>query len=286
MRRRLVNLVRLTCCFVYRVLPPGLCTRLAYSWCGRVLGSWLVSPGGSVYPCDFGIKLRLSPEDALITGIAYMGRTNPLETELVRKYLKFGDTLVQIGTYKDGWLALVGSSAVGSQGHVVCFEPISEYAECLKRNVNLNNRNNIIVEQFAVSDATGNVRFSVAGGNSSMVLTDKPNTVTVKSVSLDEYVRSKNITTIDFLIIDVEGAELLVLKGGRRTLENSVSFLLMEVIDDFLRQSGTSAQQLVQTVIAMGFHPYVITREGLRPWEPGKESETLNMFFTKMEIML
>jgi FkbM family methyltransferase len=239
----------------------------------------------AVYHCDSGIKVRLAREDAIVSGIAYMGQTNPLETVLVRRYVKPGDTLVQVGAYRDGWLALVGSRIVGSKGAVVCFEPMPDYAESLRQNVALNDSRNITVEQVAVSDGTGEARFAVAGSNSSLVLAEKSDATNVRTVSLDDYVASRGIGKVDFLIVDVEGAEPLVLRGARRTLETSVSFLLIEVIDEFLRRAGSSAQELIQSLRAMAFHPYVITRRGLRPWKPGTTSETLNMFFSKRELM-
>jgi FkbM family methyltransferase len=214
-----------------------------------------------------------------------MGQTNPFETKLVRKYLKQGDTFFQIGAYRDGWLGLVGSSVVGPEGSIICFEPIPEYAESLRKNIALNNSQNIMVEQLAISDATGEAQFSTAGNNSSLVLKGKSGNVTVETIPLDEYVLSRGVSKIDFLIVDVEGAEPLVLKGARRTLQTLVSFLLMEVIDDFLRQANSSADELIQTVVAIGFHPYIITRRGLVAWAPGKTSETLNMFFSKRHLV-
>lgn len=286
MRSRLVRLAQLLCKLAYRLLPAGVCTRLAVSRLGNRLGSWLTPAGVSRYQCDFGIKLILSRDDAVLFGFAHMGRSNPFETELVRKHLRPGDTLIQIGAYKEGWLSLVGSRVVGNQGRVICFEPIPEYAESLRQNVRLNSGQNMVVEQLAISDVKGTTLCSVAGGNSSIILTGKQDGVTVDTISLDEYVRTHDIHAVDFLIIDAEGAEPLILKGAQRTLVSSVSFVLMEVCDEYLRQSGTTDQQLIQTVVDMSFHPYIITRRGLRRWNPGEVSETCNMFFSKADIMM
>ena len=283
-RIRLIHLLRIVCKFVYRLLPADICTRLACGRLGNIMGSWLAPAGESLYQCDFGIKLKLSREDAILFGFAHMGRSNPFETELVLKYLKTGNTLIQVGAYKEGWLSLVGSMVVGPKGSVRCFEPIPEYAKSLRENICLNNRLNIVVEQLAVSDARGTTQCSVAGGNSSIVLTGKQGIVTVETISLDEYVCAQGIHAVDFLIVDAEGAEPLILRGAQRTLM-SVSFLLIEVCDEFLRQSGTTAHELVQTIIDMGFHAYVITRKGLRPWCLDRVSETYNMFFSKEDII-
>ncbi|MDD5707945.1 MAG: FkbM family methyltransferase [Kiritimatiellae bacterium] len=286
LRHRMRRLAQWIFKLVYRMLPADVCTRLACGRIGRTLGPWLAPvPHEALYQCDFGIKLRLTREDAVVGGFAYMGQSNPFETRLVNKFLNPGDTLVQIGAYKDGWLALVGARAVGSEGTVVCFEPIPDYAESFRQNVALNDFRNIAVEQVAVSDVPGRARLSLAGTNSSLVLAGKSASVDVNAVTLDEYVASRGLSKIDLLIVDVEGAEPLVLRGAQRTLETSVSLLLMEVIDEFLRQAGSSALELIRYAMALGFHPYVITRRGLRAWKPGCASETLNMFFSKRDLM-
>ncbi len=176
----------------------------------------------------------------------------------------------------------MGSQIVGKEGIVICFEPVPDFAESLRENISLNNRSNIVVEQVAVSDVTGEALLSLVGTNSSIVSLENRESIRVKTVALDEYLASRGIKKVDFLIIDVEGAEPLVLKGARRTLETSVDFLLMEVNDDALRRGGCSSEELIRNAVSMGFHPYAITRNGLQPLQPGGKSETLNVFFSKM----
>lgn len=59
-------------------------------------------------------------------------------------------------------------------------------------------------------------------------------TETVQVRTLDDYVREKNIAACDFIKCDVEGAELLVLRGGRETLAKYHPILLMEIGSDYL----------------------------------------------------
>lgn len=274
------GVVRAASRVMYRVLSPSLCTRCANSRLGRAVGNLIAPQGDAIYRCDHGIRLLLSRRDAMASGIAHMGCTNPLETKLVLDHLKPGDTMVEVGTYKDGWLALVGSGAVGSSGRVICFEPIPEYCEAFRKNIGLNGRTNIAVEPMAVSDKTGTASFSLRSGNSSMVLEHEQSggCVTVPTITLDGYLREHGISKLDFAVIDAEGAESLVLEGGRESLSKA-SYILLEVIDAFCRQAGSSENELVAKVVSMGFDPFVITRGGLVGWRPGMHSETMNMFF-------
>lgn len=284
-RNSIGGTIRLTSKVLYRILSPSLCTRLACSPLGKAIGKIIAPQHETVYTCDHGIKLRLSRSDAVTSGIAHMGRTNPLETDLLLQHLKPGDTMIEIGTYKDGWLALVGSGIIGRSGRVIGFEPIPDYCRQFKRNVELNKRDNIAIEPLAVSDAVGTATFSLRDTNSSMVLQKgvADETITVNTTTLDAYCASHGIDAIDLLIVDTEGAESMVLRGGQKMFTKTTC-LIIEIIDDFCRQAGTSAEKLIRNICTFGFSPYAITRRGLVPWQPGMQSETLNMFFVNNEL--
>lgn len=269
---------------VYSLIGPGRATKLAASPFGQWLGNRVAPKGEAVYSCDFGIKLKMSAEDARGSGLVYMRQLCPLETDVVRRYVKEGDTLFQVGCYKDGWFALVAAPIVGESGKIVCFEPIPEYADALLENVALNHFRNIRVEKMAIADKSGCVEFSINTYCSSMFHTERANTIQVQTQSLDEYVRQEGIAKIDFLIVDVEGAELLLLQGGKSIIRDTVHYAIIEVIDANLKQAGTSAQEVIGLMQEMGFTAYVFSRHGLVPWAPGQPSETFNMFFSKTPL--
>jgi len=282
--RYLLSVIHMVSKVLYSLFPSSICTRLASSRLGTKLGSIIAPAHDTIYECDFGIRLLLSRRDALSFGFAYMGCTNPLETKLLVQHLRRGDTLIQIGTYKEGWLALVGSQIVGSSGRVIGFEPIPEYCESFSKNVELNGSQNITIEQIAVSDRIGEATFSVAGPFSSMFLEHaiSSDVVVIKTITLDAYLTSHEINSVDFLIIDTEGTETMVLNGAKQALSKA-TYLLMEVVSGWSQRAGITPEALVQSVSSVGFTPYIITRSGLQPWEPGKRSETPNMFFIQQE---
>jgi len=274
--------VRLASRILYRVLSPARCTRLASTRLGNAIGKIIAPSHDAVYACAHGIKLRLSREDAITSGVAYMGQTNPLETGLLFRFLRPGDTVIEIGTYKDGWLALVSSGIVGPTGHVICFEPMPAYCQAFRQNVELNGRNNIFVEQLAVSDTVGTATFSMCSTNSSLVLSRDASsqTIAVQTTTLDSYFAAHRVDSVALAIIDAEGAETRIIQGATQVLSRT-THLLVEVVDAFCRQAGTTADGLIREISASGFTPFVITRGGLVQYEPGKQSETMNMFFVR-----
>lgn len=69
--------------------------------------------------------------------------------------------------------------------------------------------------------------------------------VTVKSISLDSFVKSKNIDTIDFIWMDVQGAEERVIRGGLKIFTSKVRFLFTEYSDDEQYDGQPSLQKIL-----------------------------------------
>ena len=68
--------------------------------------------------------------------------------------------------------------------------------------------------------------------------------IEVPLVILDEYVRSNNISSIDFMKIDVEGGEFNVLKGASNVLSKKRPILMCEASEERTRQWGYSAFEI------------------------------------------
>ena len=70
---------------------------------------------------------------------------------------------------------------------------------------------------------------------------------------LDSILKESGVNRVDVIKIDVEGAELLVLKGAQETLARYHPTLLIEIVDRQLRQMGTSAAEVTQFLTARGY---------------------------------
>jgi FkbM family methyltransferase len=87
---------------------------------------------------------------------------------------------------------------------------------------------------FAINpDHPGDHRIAVAG-------------VEVAANTLDHLLSGKNWPTVSFIMIDVQGAELAVLKGARTLLRRCKPVLYVEVDPDALNNQGASVEQLLQ----------------------------------------
>ena len=158
----------------------------------------------------------------------------PQTTQYLLQTLQPGWTVFDIGANR-GYVTLIAAQKVGPAGRVHSFEPnpqvLSELRSHVKRN-GLTDR--VLVSAEALSDRCDEqVTFFVSTLESNTGLSSltpaadllerqtlsAEHTISVKTITLDEYVRSQGLTSaIDLIKIDVEGAELLVLRGAEQTL--------------------------------------------------------------------
>lgn len=133
-----------------------------------------------------------------------------------------GDVVLDIGGCW-GDTALYFADKVGVKGRVYSFEFIPANISLFNKNVNLNPHlsTNIELIEFPVSDTSGKAIYFKDYGPGSKVevnpFTDQTGSTT--TISIDDYVKQKGITKIDFIKMDIEGAEPLALKGAIETIK-------------------------------------------------------------------
>jgi FkbM family methyltransferase len=125
-----------------------------------------------------------------------------------------------------GWgdTALYFAHAVGTQGRVFTFEFTPENLEIFDRNLKMNPKlaTRIELDQRALWDVSGKeFDYISQGPGTSLDHTRHHNggeSLRVTTVSIDDLLREKNLAKVDFIKMDVEGAELNALKGAQETI--------------------------------------------------------------------
>jgi FkbM family methyltransferase len=134
---------------------------------------------------------------------------------------------------------------------VYAFEANKESYDLLEQNVKLNNINNVIMQNIAISNKNTNGEMVKHGDNSGCYyFKEKKNTEgTVKSIILDE----QNITDIDFIKIDTEGSELLVLQGAENLLKKYKPLIHIEVNHCSEKYFGINKSEIHNYLVSLGF---------------------------------
>ena len=162
----------------------------------------------------------------------------------VRRMVRPGMTVVDLGAHI-GYYSRILSALVGPQGKVLAFEPNPENLAVLRRNLSGPRYRNVDILPYAVSDRNTTGKLFVSSGHSNHSLikgfSAAEKEIDVETVSLDAFLGRKGIRTLDFVKLDVEGAESMALLGMAETIRRSSAMaLLVEYNPLALRASGTS----------------------------------------------
>lgn len=163
----------------------------------------------------------------LIRALKARYRDQKTELDFIKQHVGPNDTVCDIGANKGSftyWLS-------GWCGKVVAFEPQPELANRLVRLCRSLKLSNVTVEPKAVYSLSANLDFYMPGQNQpgaslKPITSANCTKTTVQAISLDEYFNDN--TKIKLIKIDVEGAELHVLKGAEKLLRRSNPLLVFE----------------------------------------------------------
>ena len=150
---------------------------------------------------------------------------------------KQGDIVVDIGAHI-GLYTIISSKRVGANGKVVAIEADPGNFEMLNRNIKLNKLANVIPLNYAVYSKETKIKLYLPSGESGFtkyntIMSDWVNTkdkfVEVNANTLDYLLQSKGIKEeqVNWIKIDVEGAEFEVLKGAHNVLSKSKDIVLL-----------------------------------------------------------
>jgi FkbM family methyltransferase len=149
----------------------------------------------------------------------WMGTYEKEVAELFAEYAKKSNVVYDLGA-NIGYYSLIAVKSVGGKGIVYAFEPFPQNTKILKQHKILNNADNLIIFESAVSDKTGKVSFSNSVNNvANTICSESPiflegKTIEVETVTLDNLLILKEIEPPQLIKIDVEGAEYKVLLGA------------------------------------------------------------------------
>lgn len=214
-----------------------------------------------------GIKFWWIPRDPYcLLGMPLRGNFEPECTFLVSRLISAGNIVFDIGA-NFGWYSCHFAQLVDETGKVHIFEPTNAIEE-LKKNWILNGfKARCIFNKVALGAKKGietlfipkklgtafaSLRECSYGNNS------KTHKICVPIEKLDDYIILNKIRKIDFIKIDAEGAEYLVLKGAESVLKNYSPVIMMEIYEAHTKYFGYSPEELVNYLRGFGYQLYEI----------------------------
>ena len=219
-----------------------------------------------------GLKVRIYPEDVIGRAIFVHGFFEPSECRFVRRFLKPGMTFLDLGANL-GQYTLLAAWRVGKTGAVHSFEPSSRMFSELEFNLRLNGLSDIcVLNRMAVSDSVGTANLSVYEPGAEVFCSlgtrrwenhDLIGYEEVETTTIDDYVESHKIANVDLIKMDIEGAELLALRGAARLLSQSKApAIMLEVGDKNTQGFGYQAVEICEYLKQMDYRMYGLSRQG------------------------
>ncbi|MGC2802841.1 MAG: FkbM family methyltransferase [Candidatus Acidiferrum sp.] len=172
-------------------------------------------------------RFEIVPEGAVAFHTWSRLRFERAELEFILRMLQPGMTFVDAGANIGLFSLAAGKKVHGQHSSTYAFEPCPSTFYILEKNLLRNQLADVRAVCVALSDQTGEANLYV-----NAVLKDALNSLEapshtdaevvarekVRTITLDDFVAKERIASVDVMKVDVEGAELLVFRGGRNLL--------------------------------------------------------------------
>src|SRR6266853_2897164 len=214
-----------------------------------------------------------------------------METEFVIRLLRPDMTVVDAGAHH-GLYALLASTRVGWDGRVIAIEPSARECQRLEKHLRLNRCSNTELVTCALGEDSGEADLYLMDGihdwcNSLQPPSvDEPvRTVRVPVRRLDDVLAESAVTKVDFMKLDVEGAELSVLYGAMKVWHGeSRPAILAELQDSRTEPWGYAAKEIIQFLIRLDYRWFAIGAKGaLLPISCDQETYEANLVALPVE---
>lgn len=185
------------------------------------------------------------------------------ETEYVKKVIKPGQVCFDIGG-SFGWYTILLSKLVGENGQVYVFEPVPENYDALLKNIEINLCKNVLPNKLAIGEKNGKRELFIpdvgVSGSFALHNYDKRFDVVNSDItSIDYYCEKNKVSKINFIKADIEGAELLMLKGCVNTIKRFAPIFFLEVQEKSTNLFGYKPKEIFDFLFSLGYESYYVS---------------------------
>jgi len=230
----------------------------------KISASFPLKVGWFKHP--LGFSWMISSRDALST---YLSSCEPFTTKLVLSRVANLDSFICVGANR-GWYPLV-VGARNKKIQIVSFECNSVIYDELKQNI-LQNSNQSKLNHLAISDYFGeadlfmpingndgmSTLYPVGGRSQNASRVECVSVTTLDSCLFDEFATLGRL----LILMDIEGSEMMALKGASQLIQNCSPTLILEINADMLVAAGSSSGELFQYLRAFNYEAYWIDERG------------------------
>lgn len=230
-------------------------------------------------------KIWYFRHSALGRNLYFRGEFEKDEIEIIRKYVKKDDVVLDIGA-NIGYHTIVLSDLVGTAGKVYSVEPFSKNFQLLKKNISCNSLTNVFPDKICLGEAKKETRVRIyqdyaynsilnVSRNRSLGISE-----TVKMDTLDNFAAAKRLNRLDFIKMDVEGYEYKILLGAAKVLDRFRPVILCEIFLENIKPMHLKVADVIKKFLkykykAFGIYPNAM----LEQVKPTQDYSTYNFLF-------
>ena len=157
-------------------------------------------------------------------GIKFKTIDNPFEGLYgIKPYFHYykpkkGDVIIDAGAF-NGIISIYCSKIVGNEGKIIAYEPDTSTFKKLNKNLEINKISNVTTINKGIWKEDTILFFSNDSTAGSKILNEKtPNSISIEVVKLDDEMKRLKLDKINFIKMDIEGAEIEAIDGMKKIL--------------------------------------------------------------------
>ncbi len=184
------------------------------------------------------------------------------EVKHLAAYVKPGSTVIDVGA-NVGFFTKRFAKWTGRGGRVIAVEAEELNFQRLLRRVEKEGLTGQVEPlQAAVAEQAGTLMLQLNPDHPGDHKLGEDG-VPVEAVTLDGLVETRGWPDVSFIKIDVQGAEMRVFAGAEELFKRMKPALFVEVDDAHLKAQGTSAAELIKHLMALGYAPHRVEKQGV-----------------------
>lgn len=206
--------------------------------------------------------LECQLRDHIQRQIYFFGAYEPIESYLLKSLIEPDDIVIDAGA-NIGFYSLLIAQGLKT-GRVYSFEPVPQNFKSLQHNISPSPKEkNIFLMNKGLWHKRDTLQFSLesdmednVGSFTAGAVTKALDQHVCEVVTLDDF--CKDFQKLDFIKMDIEGAELSALKGGEKTIERFKPQFMIEINRKACERFGYNPNEIAQFFKKMGYQFYQV----------------------------
>ncbi len=218
------------------------------------------------------LNFILAKHPKIYEKILRLNRNFNLDKILFLNLIQEGDMVFDIGA-NVGYYTILFSHLVGKTGEVHAFEPLPSTFEVLSKEVNKQKKyDNVYLNNTAVSDINGIMNIYLPENDhrqasltrhkaGSWLDAKNIKSYECKVIKLDEYMQAMSKQRLDFIKLDVEGAEMLALNGFHDLIRRFLPIIYLEIFSGWTENFNYKPVDIVEFLMSLGYLKFYLVKD-------------------------